>query len=92
LDLDRLLQYYRQLSTRHGFDNRTNVLLQLLRDKKKRNDNTHSEYKVQEYKQCCNDCEVQASFNGYIAFRGLNIDRQFFDDYERLFQIKYLHN
>ncbi|CAF3509717.1 unnamed protein product [Rotaria socialis] len=85
-DLDNLLQYYRNLSTKHGFDNRTSVFLQFLLDKKTRNNDRHSDNKIKEYQQCCQDSEVPPSFRGYIGFRGLDIEPQLFNDYERLFQ------
>lgn len=89
VDLNTLLQYFRQLGQAHDFDDETDILLELLLEKKDRNVNRHSRMKVIEYRRLCRVHRVRPSFTGYIDFRGLNIPHHLLHHYERLFRRKY---
>jgi hypothetical protein len=88
-ELNILLQFFRQLSRRYGFEQQPEVFLRLLLMKKDRNYKRHTDDKVLRYERDCNNNGGQPSFDGYIQKRGLDIDDETLPHYRRLFRYKY---
>jgi hypothetical protein len=86
INLDIALEYYKQLSHKHGFGDEYPILLQLLFDKFARNRKRHFYFLIQDYQMRCDEIQMTPSYHDYISRRALAISPELSVHCERLFQ------
>lgn len=89
INLDAVLEHYKQLSVKYGFGDEYNIFLQLLSDKMTRNSDRHTYFKVQKYRNDCRNSGRQPSFEDYISRREWTISPELLPHCERLFRREY---